>query len=85
MRIIRYEESVYYVNVDNFKYKVFKLSKINPDEIKAKISSETKREIQHFLKLVKQHKDNEKKENKTVANLENGDFDPVIIYFFFFF
>jgi len=80
MRIIRYEESVYYVNVDNFKYKVFKLSKINPVEIKAKINSETKAEIQNFLALVKKHKDNEKKENKTEVNLENAEFDPVIIF-----
>ena len=30
IRIIRYEESLYYANVDNFKYKIIKLSKINP-------------------------------------------------------
>ena len=37
IRIIRYEESLYYANVDNFKYKIIKLSKINPvDEMMKK-------------------------------------------------
>ena len=38
IRIIRYEESVYYVNVENFKYKIIKLSQINPTDILAKIN-----------------------------------------------
>jgi len=31
IKIIRYEESLFYANVENFKYKVMKLTKINPD------------------------------------------------------
>ena len=40
IKIIRYEESVYYTNVDNFKYKVIKLSGINPELVLRKIDKE---------------------------------------------
>ncbi len=33
IKMIRYEESVYYANVENFKYKIVKLCGINPDEV----------------------------------------------------
>jgi hypothetical protein len=33
IKIIRYEESVYYANVDNFKYRIVKLCGIDPDEV----------------------------------------------------
>lgn len=75
IRIIRYEESVYYVNVDNFKYKVLKLSKINPDEIKSRINSETKQELGKLMKLLKQTKKEKDDENKSVINIEGYDFD----------
>lgn len=45
IKIIRYEESVYYVNVDNFKYKIFKLSQINPTEVLAKINKSYQNEL----------------------------------------
>ena len=37
---MRFEESIYYANVDNFKYKVVKFSKMNVAEILAKINKE---------------------------------------------
>ena len=37
VKIIRYEESVYYANVDNFKYKVIKLAGVKPSEVLAEI------------------------------------------------
>lgn len=80
IRIIRYEESVYYVNVDNFKYKVLKLSKINPDEIKSRINSETKQELGKLMKLLKQTKKEKDDENKSVINIEGYDFDLVKIF-----
>ena len=40
IKIIRYEESLYYANVDNFKYQVFKLSGVNPEETNILIKKE---------------------------------------------
>ena len=40
IKIIRYEESLYYANVDNFKYQVFKLSGVNPEKLKQLIKKE---------------------------------------------
>ena len=70
IRIIRYEESLYYANVDNFRYKVLKLSKINPDLIKQKIIKESKKEIKSFIKMYKQKKN--KKE--AISHLDASDF-----------
>ena len=33
IKIIRYEESLYYSNIENFKYQVMKLSETHPEEI----------------------------------------------------
>jgi hypothetical protein len=33
IKIIRYEESIYYANADNFKYKIKKLSGFDPIEL----------------------------------------------------
>ena len=38
LKIIRYEASVYYANVDNFVYKIFKLSGTDPADLIAKIN-----------------------------------------------
>ena len=40
IKIIRYEESIYYANVDNFKYKIMKLVGINPAEVMNKVKKE---------------------------------------------
>jgi hypothetical protein len=40
IKIIRYEESVYYTNVDNFKHKVTKLVGFNPEELLQNIDRE---------------------------------------------
>jgi hypothetical protein len=47
IKIIRYEESLYYANVDNFKYQVFKLSGVNPEEINISIKKEEKLAIKN--------------------------------------
>ena len=70
------------MNVDNFKYKILKLSKINPDEIKSQINRETKEEIGKLLKMIKQSKNEKDDENKSVINIEGFDFDLVGGYFF---
>lgn len=38
IKIIRYESSIFYANVDNFVTRIFKLSGINPNEIIAKMN-----------------------------------------------
>lgn len=63
MRIIRYEESVYYANVDNFKYKVLKLSKINPEQIKESIQREVNDEMKTFVRIMKQEAKKAKKDD----------------------
>ena len=37
IKILRYEESVYFANAENFIYKIIKLSGVNPSEINSKI------------------------------------------------
>ncbi|RNA41964.1 solute carrier family 26 member 10-like [Brachionus plicatilis] len=37
IKIIRYEESIYYANVDNFKYKIYKLCGLKPEEVQKKL------------------------------------------------
>ncbi len=38
IKIIRYESSLYYANVENFSYKIVKLSGVNPSEVIQQIS-----------------------------------------------
>ena len=73
IKIIRYEESIYYINVDNFKYQVMKLSGINPEERSKKI----------YRECTKKHKELDKVasrqnkcliEKKTVNNLSLDDY-----------
>ena len=45
IKIIRYEESIYYANVDNFKYKVLKLVNLNPQQILADINVDLAKEF----------------------------------------
>lgn len=51
IKIIRYEESVYFANVENFKYKIIKLSKNHPYELNDKIQTEIK-EARKSFKIV---------------------------------
>ncbi len=51
MKILRFEESIYYANVDNFKYKVLKLSKTNPAEILNRIKKDREAEQKLAKKL----------------------------------
>ena len=43
VKIIRYEESIYYANVDNFKYKVMKQSGVNPATVTEQLKGITKK------------------------------------------
>jgi len=43
IKIIRYEESVYYTNVDNFKHKVTKLVGFNPEDVFDKVENQFKK------------------------------------------
>jgi MFS superfamily sulfate permease-like transporter len=53
IKIIRYEESIYYANVENFKYKVIKLARVNPAEIVAKIKKEKSRVVNETRKAAR--------------------------------
>ena len=50
VKIIRYESSLYYANVENFVYKVIKLSGVNPNDIESKIK---KKQAEYFKKAKK--------------------------------
>ncbi len=54
VKIVRYEESIYYANVDNFKYKIVKLSGVDPVEL---------------LKIQEKHKRAAKKHSKRVRKI----------------
>jgi len=72
IKIIRYEESVFYANVDNFKYKVIKLSGINPREILSKIEKECQFQYNHINKLASKQKSLVRK-NKPTDHLDIMD------------
>ena len=54
IKIIRYEESVYYVNADNFKFQVMTLSGINPEAFSQKIERLCKKQYKQLEKLAKE-------------------------------
>lgn len=73
IKIIRYEESVFYANVDNFKYKVVKLTGINPVEVLRKID----RECTKLYKKLERVASNQKKlfkKNKPTDELDFADY-----------
>ena len=45
VKIIRFEESVFYANVDNFKYKILKIVDINPFELKRKLNEKLRKKM----------------------------------------
>ncbi len=67
IKIIRYEESIYYANVENFRYKVYKLAKVSPAEVIAKIKKEKGRQAAEARKAAKAAKKNK----SAVADPEN--------------
>ena len=77
IKIIRYEESVYYVNVDNFKYKVIKLTGINPELVLQKIDADCDKLFKKLEKDVLK----QKKMNKTNSFIGEKMFDRIKILF----
>jgi MFS superfamily sulfate permease-like transporter len=73
IKIIRYEESVFYINVDNFKYQVMKLSEINPEERSQKIERLCKNQYKKLENLALEQKKCMKK-NLPTRNLNVGDY-----------
>ena len=51
IKIIRYEESIYYANVDNFKYKIIKQIGINPAQVISKINKDNANERKRLAQL----------------------------------
>lgn len=73
IKIVRYEESVFYANVDNFKYKVIKLSGIDPQKITKKIDKECEEQYSKVTKLLSRQKALVKK-NKSTDHLDFHDY-----------
>ena len=48
IKIIRYESSIFYANVENFTYNIIKLARVNPIEINEKIA---KRRAEYMKKI----------------------------------
>lgn len=69
IKIVRYEESVFYANVDNFKYKVQKLVGIKPREVMAQIDKECAYEYKKLEKLASKQKKLAKK-NEDASHLD---------------
>jgi hypothetical protein len=57
IKIIRYESSIFYANVDNFVYRIFKLSGLNPNDVieamkkKREQFAKDKRKAEHMKKV----------------------------------
>ena len=65
VKIIRFEESLCYVNVENFKYKILKLSTVNPTDILANILKQSKKELNTY-------KNELKRAQKQKTDIENS-------------
>ena len=75
IKIIRYEESIYYANAETFKYKVIKLSEVDPFEIINKIKRDAKQQENEYKKLRKKKlKDN----TTTTATTTNNNVSDVL-------
>lgn len=73
IKIIRYEESVFYANVDNFKYKVLKHSGIDPRKILQKIKKQCDQEYRRLEKCASKQKSLAKK-NKPTTHLDLAEY-----------
>ncbi len=67
VKIIRYEESVYYANVDNFKYQILKLSGVKPNEILTLIENECKNKFKRLDKI----SDKQKRLSNSTSTFDN--------------
>ncbi len=63
IKVIRYEESVYYTNVDNFKYQVMKFVGLNPEDILHCIDEECNKQYKKLEEVASKLKSFGKKTN----------------------
>ncbi len=75
IKIIRYEESVYYANVDNFKYHIIKISQTNPNEIANEIDRAYAVEVKKLMKAYAI----QKKLIKLQENLQKEDYREYVL------
>jgi len=75
IKIIRYEESVYYANVDNFKYHIIKISQTNPNEIANEIDRAYAVEVKKLMKAYAI----QKKLIKLQENLQKEDYRQYVL------
>jgi len=82
VKIIRYEESIYYANVDNFKYKLIKLSQIDPIVTLNDIHNKSKKRLNENKKKLKVESATQAaRGNDSNENLESDRNDKVGIFF----
>ena len=70
IKIIRYEANVYYANVDNFKYRVCKLSLVEPKEVIALMDKKKERHAKLLARIAK-------KKLKKLKSKSNVHFESV--------
>lgn len=66
IKILRFEESIYYANVDNFKYKVIKCSNINVNDVIGRINKEKLK----FKKIIEEQNDIKEEACKNLEQVE---------------
>ena len=77
MKIIRYEESIYYANVDNFKYKIIKLSQIDPIVTLNDIHNKSKKRLNENKKKLKVVSATQASGNDSNENIESDKNEKV--------
>jgi MFS superfamily sulfate permease-like transporter len=75
IKIIRYEANIYYANVDNFKYRVAKLSSLNTKEIVALIDKQK----ENFHKQVEKLKKQKVRDNKNKEKVFTEEFEKSVL------
>ena len=78
IRIIRFEASLYYANVENFNYKVAKLSEIKVDEVTAAVKKAKVQYEENTRKIKARHQKIEKQAKKNALKAIDEDSAPTI-------
>lgn len=68
IKIIRYESPIYYANAENFTYRIFKTTGVNPRQV-LKLINKEKEIIRKHLKKIKNENDSGQTSNKCTRNV----------------
>ena len=78
IKIIRFEASLYYANVENFNYKVTKLASVKLDEILPAIKKAEQQYEENKRKIKAKYAKMEKQAKKNAPKSLNDDSPPVV-------